>query len=91
MATIEQLEAKLRPYKIAVIEAFRLDPEAVPMDGITVGLGGITITEYRPNKSLIEHEFAGAEATDAQREAVNAYLQQFPRGSAQWPVLPHPV
>lgn len=90
MATMEQLEAQLRPFKLAVIEAFGLSPEIVPIDGISIDPGQITITEYRAGKSLIEHEFAGADVTDAQREAVNAYLQQFPRGG-HWPALPYPA
>lgn len=94
MATIEQLEAELRPYKLALIEAFGLDPEqtasniSAQPDSITFKVAGplgnpsegpFAEAELRyEDGSFISAEFPAHRWTPEQQRAVDAYLGQFP-------------
>jgi hypothetical protein len=90
MGTIEQLEAKLWPYKMALIEAFGLDPEKTSTE-ISANTDGVTFRGFYagtdiPDKALITGdseaihtvEFLSLHWTEPQRKAVSNYIRQFP-------------
>lgn len=51
MGTMEQLEAKLRPYKLALIEAFGLDPDTTS-SSLSVGRESVTFTSLAPVQDI---------------------------------------
>lgn len=90
MGTINQLESKLRPYKLALVEAFGLDPDTTS-SSMSVGPQSITFECLGPIRNVDARLLAGArqpvpdivevsasEWTEAQRKAVFDYLGQFP-------------
>lgn len=90
MGTMEQLEAQLRPYKLALIEAFGLDPDktsgnvSADQDSVTFRVD-IIGTDLPPNAlatgdtdRVSAVEFLSIHWTEAQRKAVFDYLGQFP-------------
>lgn len=100
MGTMEQLEERLRPYKLAIIESFGLDPDKTS-SSISAGRDSVTFkcvgvvpgvangplrraimsgTSDEPNVTTVEME--ALHWTSEQRQAVEAYLKQFPGGAA---------
>lgn len=51
MGTVEQLEAKLWPYKMALMEVFGLDPEQTSTQ-ISVGRESVTFTSFAPVQEI---------------------------------------
>jgi hypothetical protein len=83
----------LQAEKIAIVEAFGLSADNVPVDGIDIRPETVVITEYRPESSVapfVDHEFHGGDATGEQRAVVNAYLQKCAM-TGWWPAIPHPA
>lgn len=89
MTTIEQLEANLRPFKIALVEAFGLDPEktwgAMSITSTTATFHVIDVqpalhptATVRGDREDAWVEFPAELWTDEQRQAVDAYIAQFP-------------
>lgn len=91
MATIGQLEAALRPYKIALIKAFGLDPDhtssnlALDHDNVTFlllhghpDLPPHGLVRGASSDGLMMVDFDSRHWTAAQRRAVTDYIGQFP-------------
>lgn len=90
MGTIEQLEAELQPYKLALIAAFGLDPDRTP-NQLSIGIDRATFyqlhgspqppapAEVRSDGSgeAFIVEYHAEHWTPEQRQAVDDYLDRF--------------
>lgn len=92
MATIEGFEAQLRPFKLALLEAFGLDPgktsSNVSVDSESASFKVIGAGYGDFQNAIVRHDgltesvptviFEAQFWTEAQRQAVEAYRGQFP-------------
>lgn len=92
MGTMEQLEAQLRPYKLALIEAFGLEEDETARDmSITHTESTFKVIGADPGRfdnATVRHDglaesiptvtFDARFWSDAQRKAVSDFIGQFP-------------